>query len=83
MTEAPENDDDDEKNLNVLLKSVAAVYSNFSKMDVWKYYKEVVTDGYIEVICYCQWCFNVEIWTKLNFGIKFYLLARTGINGLG
>ena len=67
----------------MLLKSVAAVYSNFSKMDVSENInKEVVTDGYIEVICYCQWYFNV-IWTKLNFGIKFYLLARTEINGLG
>ena len=57
----PMKDGDDEKHLSMQLKSVAAVYSQFSAIEVFKHIdQETVTDGYIEIVRYCQRYFNVE-----------------------
>ena len=73
----PNNDNDDEKNLSVQLMSVAAAYSQFFKMDIFENIKkEAVTNGYTEVVRYCQKYFNgenldqIELWHKVLLACK-------------
>ena len=78
-----EDDDDDEK-LGVQLKSVAVVYYHFHEMDVLKKIeKETVTDGYVEIVHYCQKFFNIENVDSIKLWHKVLLVSKNKENWLG
>ena len=71
------NTDDDEGKLRVQLKSVEAVFKHFSNMDVLKTIDmEDVTDGYIEVVRYCQKYFDVQHVDQVELWHKILLVGK-------
>ena len=76
-------DDDNEELLGVELKSVAAVYNHFHEMDVLKKIEtETVTDGYVEIVRYCQKFFNIENVDPIELWHKVLLVSKDKENWL-